>query len=94
MSSTSPRQHCWLILTSTSADETAKLIDDLEKEDPATLNQVASIKICRNNWRQSRLSEHDFMHRVKATIENEIGVTVRQEANQLIHTAIQRHRKI
>ena len=82
-----------MILASNSAEETSKLIDLMETEDPEKFRKVAGIKYCRDSWRQNRLSEHDFMHRVKVMVDNEIDDSVRHEARQFVAGVLESRRK-
>jgi hypothetical protein len=94
MSSTSSQQPYWLILATNSAPETAKIIGTLDKSNPENSSLIDSLTIYRDCWQRGRLPSHDFMHRVKATIEGRLSPTVREKARELIAEVLQTHRAV
>jgi hypothetical protein len=94
MSSTSSQQPYWLILATNSAPETAKIIGTLDNSDQGSLFMVEKLKVYRDCWLHGQLPSHDFMHRVKATIEAQFSPTVRAKARELIAEVLQNHRTV
>ena len=93
MSLVSPWNQCRSILTSTSAEEISTLIDSLEQGNSEVFRKISFVAACRNSWKARQISEHDFMHSVKATIDNTVGYHVRLEAKNLVTTLLQNQRK-